>query len=90
MTIQKMISEISRNIGSLEVVHYGRDINSTIKAIDLLAGAYMLDDYVEFRGITGTEISLEHDRFLKYEKLNENVYRIYNRKFNILIRPIEY
>ena len=90
MSIQRLVSEISRKIGDLEVIHYGRDINSSIKAKDLLAGAYMLDDYVELRGITGTEISLENDRFLKYEKISDNVYRFYNSKFNILIRPIEY
>ena len=90
MSIQKLISEISRKIGSLEVIHYGRDINSTLKANDLLAGAYMLDDFIELRGATGMEISLEKDRFLKYEKISENVYRFYNRSFNILIRPLEY
>ncbi|MEG2415910.1 MAG: hypothetical protein RR942_13840 [Romboutsia sp.] len=90
MTIQKLISEISRKIGELEIIHYGRDINSTIKANDLLAGAYMLDDFIELRGATGMEVSLEQDRYLEYEKMDENSYRFYNRNLNILIRPLEY
>lgn len=90
MSIQRLISEISRKIGSLEVVHYGRERRSTLKAKDLLAGAYISDGFIELRGSTGTEISLEHDKFLRYEKVSENVYRFYNRKFNILIRPLEY
>ncbi|WP_343100996.1 hypothetical protein [Romboutsia sp. MSSM.1001216sp_RTP31141st1_G3_RTP31141_220114] len=90
MTIQKMISEISRNIGSLEVVHYARDINSTLKARDLLAGIYMLDEFIEIRGATGTEISIKNDKVLKHEKVSKKVYRFYNSKINILIRPIEY
>lgn len=90
MSIQKLISEISRKIGSLEVIHYGRDVNSTLKAKDLLAGAYMLDNFIELKGSTGMEISLEQDKFLGYEKISENSYRFYNRNFNILIRPLEY
>lgn len=90
MTLQRMISEISRKIGSLEIIHYGRKNKSTIKASDLLSGAYVLDDSIELRGITGTEISLERDRFLKHNKIGINTYRINNREFNILIRPIEY
>ena len=36
------------------------------------------------------EISLERDIFLSYMKIGTNSYRFDNRKFNILIRPIEY
>lgn len=90
MSIQRIITEISRNIGSLEVIQYGRSGKSIIKANDLLSGAYVLDDSIELRGITGMEISLERDRFLKHNKIGINTYRINNREFNILIRPIEY
>lgn len=90
MTLQRIISEISRKTGSLEIIHYGRTNKSIIKANDLLSGAYVLDDSIELRGITGMEISLERDRFLKHNKIGINTYRINNREFNILIRPIEY
>lgn len=89
MSIQRLISEISRKIGSLEVTHYGRDTNSTSKAKDLLAGAYISDGFIELIGATGMEISLEQDRYLGYEKISKNSYRFYNRNFNILIRPLE-
>ncbi len=46
MTLQRIITEISRNIGSLEVIQYGRDGKSIIKAKDLLCGAYVLDDSI--------------------------------------------
>lgn len=49
MTLQRIITEISRNIGSLEVIQYGRDGKSIIKAKDLLCGAYVLDDSIELR-----------------------------------------
>ena len=58
MTIQKIITEISRNIGSLEVIQYGRDGKSIIKAKDLLCGAYVLDDSIELRGVSS--LSLIH------------------------------
>lgn len=90
MNIKIIIAEISRKIGELEVIQCGRDLNSTIKAKDLLSGAYVLDEFIELRGATGMEISLEKDRFLVYEKVSEDVYRFYNRSFNILIRPLEY
>ena len=72
MTLQRIITEISRNIGSLEVIQYGRDGKSIIKAKSSM------------------EISLERDIFLSYMKIGTNSYRFDNRKFNILIRPIEY
>ena len=90
MTLQRITTEISRNIGSLEVIQYGRDGKSIIKAKDLLCGAYVLDDSIELRGISSMEISLERDIFLSYMKIGTNSYRFDNRKFNILIRPIEY
>ena len=90
MTLQRIISEISRKIGSLEIIHYGRANKSIIKAKDLLSGAYVLDDSIELRGITGTEISLEQNKFFSYNKIGESVYRFNNKSFEVLIRPIEY
>lgn len=90
MSIQKMITEISRKIGDLEMIHYGRANKSIIKAKDLLSGIYILDNAIELRGITGTEISLEENRFFSYNKIGENVYRFNNKDFEIIIRPIEY
>lgn len=90
MNIKILIAEINRKIGELEVIQYSRELNSTIKSRDLLSGAYVLDEFIEFRGVTGMEISLEKDRFLVYEKISENAYRFYNRSFNILIRTLEY
>lgn len=90
MSIQKIISELSRKIGSLEVIHYGRVNKSIIKSKDLLVGVYMLDDSIELRGVTGTEISLIQDKFFKYKKIKENVYRFNNRSFEVIIRPIKY
>lgn len=65
MNIKILIAEISRKIGELEVIQYSRELNSTIKSRDLLSGAYVLDEFIEFRGVTGMEISLEKDRFLR-------------------------
>ncbi len=90
MSLQKVISEISRKIGSLEIIHYGRSRKSIIKAKDLLSGIYILDNAIELRGITGTEISLEENRFFNYSKIGENVYRFNNKDFEVIIRPIEY
>lgn len=89
MSIQRMISEINRKIGSLEIIHYGRVNKSIIKGKDLLSGAYILDDSIELMGITGTEISLEQNRFFSYNKIGENVYRFNNQSFEVLVRPIE-
>lgn len=90
MTLQRIISEISRKTGSLEIIHYGRVNKSIIKAKDLLSGAYILDDSIELRWITGTEISLNQNKFFSYKKIGENVYRFNNNSFEVLIRPIEY
>lgn len=66
--MQKIISEISRKIVSLEVIHYRRINKSIIKSKDLVAGAYVLDYSIELRGATGTKISLEQDKFFSIEK----------------------
>lgn len=91
MSIQKLVSEISRKAGSLEIIQHGRDVElkSTIQSRDLLCNAYMLDDSVEFRGITGSMVSLGLED-LDHEKTDENCYRFYNRTINILIRPLPY
>lgn len=90
MSIQKFITEISRSIGSLEVVHHTRIGKSIVKQKDLLCGAYILDDSIELKGATSAEISIERNKFFRYDKIGTNVYRFSNKGINILIRPIEY
>jgi len=90
MSIQKLISEISRKVGSLEVIKHTR-VNGVIsKNKDLLDGAFIVEGgFVEIRGITGMKVEFEINNFFKYEKISSNVYRIHNRNINLLIRPIE-
>ena len=90
MSIQKMITELNRKVGVLEMIHHTRINGSISKGKDLLAGIYALDESIEIRGITGIEFLLKQDRFFKYSKIGTNVYRFYNEGINILIRPIEY
>jgi hypothetical protein len=91
MSIQKLISEISRKIGSLEVIEYTKINGAISKNKDLLAGAFIVEGgFVEIRGITEMKVEFEINNLFKYEKMSSNVYRIYNRNINLLIRPIEY
>lgn len=86
-----MITEISRKIGTLEVIEYTRINGSISKNKDLLAGAFIVEGgFLEFKGASGMEIEIKINRFLKYEKVNSDVYVIYNRNINLLIRPIKY
>lgn len=90
MSIQKIVSEISRKIGNLELVQYSRSNSSVSKAKDLLAGIYISDGCIEIRGITGTEISLVQDRFFSSSKIDENIYRFSHGNLEVLIRSVEY
>lgn len=89
MSIQKMITEITRKIGELEMIHHAKIDGNIAKGYDLLSGIYALDESVELRGITGAEISLKQDSFFKHSKIGANAYRFYNKDIDILIRPIQ-
>lgn len=85
-----MISEMSRKIGILEVTEYTRINGAISKNKDLLVGIFITEgNFLEIRGVSGMEIELPINKFLKYEKKGLDVYRIYNSNISILIRPIE-
>ncbi len=85
-----MITEISRKIGGLEAIEYTRINGSISKNKDLLVGAFITEgNFIEIRGVSGMEIEIPINRFLKHENKGFDVYRIYNSNINLLIRPIE-
>lgn len=85
-----MISDISRKIGGLEAIEYTRINGAISKNKDLLVGAFITEgNFIELRGVSGMEIEIPINKFLKHENKSLDVYRIYNSNINILIRPIE-
>ncbi|WP_122639037.1 MULTISPECIES: hypothetical protein [unclassified Romboutsia] len=90
MSIQKLITEINRKVGALEIIEHIRVKRSISKNKDLLVGAFIVEGgFLEFKGVSGLEIEIKINRFLKYEKINSDIYRIYNQNINLLIRPLE-
>lgn len=90
MSIQKLVTEINRKAGVLEVIEHTRIKGSISKNKDLLVGAFIVEGgFLEFKGASGLEIEIKINRFLKYEKINSDIYRIYNQNINLLIRPLE-
>ena len=90
MSIQKLITEINRKAGALEVIEYTRIKGSISKNKDLLAGVFIVEgNFIEIRGISSMEIEIKINKYLKYQKISSNVYSIYNQNINLLIRPLE-
>lgn len=85
-----MISDISRKIGGLEAIEYTRINGAISKNKDLLVGAFITEgNFIELRGVSGMEIDIPINKFLKHENKGLDVYRIYNSNINLLIRPME-
>lgn len=90
MSIQTIIAEISREIGKLELIEHTRIKGVISKNRDLLAGAFIVEgNFIEFKGVSGMEVEVKINKFLKYEKVSVDTYRIYNKNINLLIRPLE-
>ncbi len=90
MSIQKLITEINRKAGALEVIEQTRVKGSISKNKDLLAGVFIVEgNFIEIRGISSMEIEIKINKYLKYQKISSNVYSIYNQNINLLIRPLE-
>lgn len=90
MSIQKLITEINRKAGALEVIEQTRAKGSISKNKDLLAGVFIVEgNFIEIRGISSMEIEIKINKYLKYQKISSNVYSIYNQNINLLIRPLE-
>ena len=70
MSIQKLITEINRKVGALEVIEHIRVKGFISKNKDLLVGAFIVEGgFLEFKGVSGLEIEIKINRFLKYEKI---------------------
>ena len=88
MSIQTIVSRLSKKVGTYEVVKSIITSNSRSKDKDILKGIYINDDGVmEIQGENGMELELTIDKNLVCVDKN-NYIKIYNRNILVLIRPL--
>ena len=85
-SIRSFISEINRNIDN-KVVIVNQRLNKNIdKSIEELRGIYISDDgFIEIICNSGLKINIKINSNLGYEKIDNEIYKIYDRKTYVLI-----
>lgn len=88
MSIQTIVSRLSKKVGIYEIVKSIITRNSRSKDKDILKGIYINDDgVIEIQGENGMELELKIDKNLVCVDKN-NYIKIYNRNIVVLIRPL--
>lgn len=85
-SIRSFIAEINRNIDN-KVVIVNQRLNKNIdKSIEELRGIYISDDgFIEIIGNSDLKINVKINSNLGYEKIDNEIYKIYDRKTYVLI-----
>ncbi len=88
MSIQTIVSRLSKKVGIYEIVKSIITRNSRSKDKDILKGIYINDDgVIEIQGENGMELELKIDKNLVCVD-KSNYIKIYNRNIVVLIRPL--
>lgn len=88
MSIQAIVSRLSKKVGIYEIVKSIITRNSRSKDKDILKGIYINDDgVIEIQGENGMELELKIDKNLVCVD-KSNYIKIYNRNIVVLIRPL--